>query len=93
MDCELGWWEAEDKPATAGVDARETERVLDELPIGFGIFAIENRVTAADQPHHKGAPFGENLGSGVAMTPNGHEMSRPASSRVFLDEPRPQLAR
>jgi len=24
--------------------------------------------------------------------PNGHEMSRPASSRILLDEPRPQLA-
>jgi hypothetical protein len=27
-----------------------------------------------------------------AATPNGLEMSRPASSRILLDEPRPQLA-
>jgi len=27
-----------------------------------------------------------------AMLPNGLEMSRPASSRILLDEPRPQLA-
>ena len=26
------------------------------------------------------------------MAPNGLEMSRPASSRILLDEPRPQLA-
>jgi hypothetical protein len=48
MERRFRWREGEDKPAVTGVHGRKSEDVTKELPIRFGVLAVENYVSARD---------------------------------------------
>src|SRR5215470_248840 len=51
MHGDLGRWEGEDEPPTAGVDRPEVEHVPEELSGGVGVVGVDNCVRT-DQHHH-----------------------------------------
>src|ERR1043166_1457561 len=48
MHRDLGWWQAEDQPATTGVDAVEAEHIGQKGAVGIGIVAEQHDVGSID---------------------------------------------
>lgn len=48
MHCDLSWRKLENKPASPGVHMGKAKNILDEIPIGFRIGAVDNDMRSCD---------------------------------------------
>jgi hypothetical protein len=55
MNGNFSRWQPENKPTVANIDAREFQYIAEEISIGFGLRAVDDRVRAND--HWVDLPF------------------------------------
>jgi hypothetical protein len=48
VECGFRGRQGEDQPAVARIDGLEAEDVAEECPVRFGVFAVEDYVSAGD---------------------------------------------
>jgi hypothetical protein len=48
MESGFGWWEPENQPSIPDVDIGETENVVKEGSVGFGVLGVDDDVCAVD---------------------------------------------